>query len=279
MGRLIQARKSRAADCNCLAYNAIQTVPKEHAGVPATKLLLAMQYWEGDRAQAEAALRLMADLQPGFSKDAGVVICCRFDAVINSDLVGYVSKKFPVFTHRSTRQGVGWPFGCNELWFDLMLWIDGQRTVGTLREYKAVFTMESDDAPIVYDWIAQLSAEFDAKRPAQVVGHLLSYDKARPTETEHINGNALFALDLPLLALLRRKQAAPPDFGWDAYMAPHFRKIGWAHTNKIRSLYRLDTATDAILDYWRDRGCAVIHGVKDLSALELTRKRFLAPAG
>jgi len=276
MGLSTPVRKSVNAGCKCLDPRALKVArPK---GVPESKLMIAMQYWDGDKGQAEKFLRLITDMQEGYSTEAGVMISARFDSSIDEKLVEYVSRKFPVVTLVGRRRGTGWPFGCNEVWFETMLWLFGQRRSGRLLEYKAALTLEADDAPLAKDWIKRLSDAFDAARPAHVIGHLHSWDRMndqRKIASFHCNGNALFALSPELERVLVARQGVPANSPWDCHMAPAFKKLGWFSTPAVRSIYNTKGLKLKTFAWMRDRGGAFAHGVKDDSAFEIARRLYV----
>ena len=276
MGLSTPIRKSIRAVCACTDRRALQLArPKS---VAETKLMIVMQYWDGDKPQAEKFLRLITDMQDGYSTEAGVMFSARFDSSIDEKLVEYVSRKFPVVTYVGRRRGTGWPFGCNEVWFDTMLWLFGERRVGRLKEYKAALTMEADDAPLAKDWIKRLSNAFDAARPAHVVGRLYSWDRRNEktkSESFHCNGNAMFALSPELERVLVSTQGVPAGSPWDCFMARAFEKVGWASTMSIWSMYKQKAMTAEVFDWMHRRGGAFVHGFKDSSAIDLARRRFV----
>ncbi len=58
-----------------------------------SKILIALQFWKGDRDMAMKLARLMADLEPKHSDDADVLFISRFDTMQDVDAVKYVSRK------------------------------------------------------------------------------------------------------------------------------------------------------------------------------------------
>lgn len=236
------------------------------------KILLALQYWDGDREQALKLARFIASMEPRHSEIADFMFICRFDSSIDLDTVQEVSRKFNVYTHKSRRQAKGWPYGCNELWFDTMTRIYELKAAKKMPDYKAVLTFEADCSPLVPDWIAQLSAEWD-KRKVTVLGHLSDCGGGH-WDGWHINGNALFSGDMDFLKQIRSLAGCRANSGWDLILAPRFKKMGWSGTEKIVSKYgRKDVCSLAEYETMLTDGTVLLHGFKNDSLLKLVKAR------
>ena len=61
-----------------------------------SKLLLALQYWDGDKEMAMKVARLIADMEPAHNADVDFLFCSRFDCTHDMDSVAHVAKKFRV---------------------------------------------------------------------------------------------------------------------------------------------------------------------------------------
>lgn len=235
------------------------------------KILLALQFWSGDRDRACEVAQLIADLQPRLSSRADFLFAARFDCEIPMDTVKRVSSKFHVhhFVNRHHR-ATGWPWGCNSLWFGTMDYAYTYLVEPKRRsEYKAVLTFEADAAPLCPGWIEQLSDAWDDAQPADVVGPLLHHPG------EHINGNAMFSADHDFLHWIARKVTnCRPDGGWDYLLAPRFKERGWANCPMMRSWWQTPTLTRPAYDSLVDSGAVFLHGVKDGSPLRHVRDRF-----
>lgn len=238
---------------------------------PPSKILIALQYWEGDRSQAMRVARLMADLEPKLCEIADFLFCARFDCEHDLETINYVSKKFTTyhFINRN-RRGQGWPFGCNELWFGTMTHILEQTEAGNMPQYKAILTCEADSFPLCPGWLEVLHSEWDEKK-AQVVGVLLN------SPLEHVNGNALFSGDYKFLDLIARKiSGCTPMGGWDAVLAPTFKKLGWANSYRMRSWWGYKTMPKETYDQLLGEKVVFFHGCKDNTPGEYVRARFLS---
>ena len=238
------------------------------------KLLLALQFWDRDKDQAMRVARLIADLQSGFSEQADFLFVARFDSSQDMKTVEYVSRKFNVQHYINSRyRGAEWPHGCNSLWFGTMDYIYSYRQAGRIPDYKAVLTFEADSCPLHPAWISTLSQEWD-RLDRKMVGHLLGHG---PDGKGHINGNCLVSCDMSYLKWISREVGGcSPQGGWDYLLAPQFRARGWADSPAIRSWYRQPTLSAEQYEIAVGQGCALLHGVKDDSVMDLVRKRFIA---
>jgi len=239
------------------------------------KLLLAIQYWKDDMAQAMKLARLIADLQPSRCEMADFLFVSRFDCGHDVDTEKYVSRKFNVYSFVNKRRGTGWPHGCNDLWFGTIDWIYGMREAKRIPNYKAVFTFEADGAPLVPHWIPVLSNAWDvAQKLAKV--YVLGAHLQFPGS--HINGNGLFSCDHEFIYWLARKKcAASPHCGWDYEMAPEFQKWGWQNCPAIKSYWRCSSFNREQFDKEVSLGVAYLHGVKDSSLLDICRSKYNLP--
>lgn len=235
------------------------------------KILIALQYWDGDKAQALALARFLADLEPRHSDDADFLFMARFDSALDTPTIQHVSRKFNVHSRISRRRAKGWPCGCNDLWFSVMEWAQSMIQARKIPHYKAIFTCEADGCPIQRDWIAQLSLEWDrVNRPTPVV-----MAGALVMPGPHINGNALMSGDMNFLTWIgRRVGGVTPNSGWDYIMRDDFKKRGWADIPRMKSIYNTPTFSpeqyaDMIKNEW-----IWVHGVKDQSLIQMGRDRF-----
>lgn len=246
-----------------------QAFPKTE---PSGKILLALQYWKGDRDQAMRLARFIADLQHGHSDLADFLFVSRFDCGHDDETVKYVSRKFDTHTFISRRRGKGWPHGSNDLWFALIEHVNDQIEKRRFRHYKAVFTFEADCVPLSPRWINHFIEQFDAAnatRPTYVMGALLP-------NGPHINGNALFKCDLAFTRWLSKTvSAAPPRAGWDYVLAGAFAKWGWAVLAGLKSYWNSPSLPESQIEQEFREGTVFIHGIKDDSLLTSARRRLL----
>jgi hypothetical protein len=237
------------------------------------KILLALQFWEGDKGQAMELAKFIADLEPVHNNLADVLFVCRFDSGHDLATVQHVSRKFNTYTWKSRRRGVGWPDGCNELWFSTMEWVHGMIQAKRVPNYKSVFTFEADCAPMTPDWVARMSAIWDRvnqPNPVVMAGALI------PDNGPHINGNAMMSCDPHFTTwLTKRLGGVHPGCGWDFILAKEFQQRGWADVPEMKSFYNTRNYTPAQYIEMVNRGLVWIHGVKDLSLIRMGRERML----
>ena len=235
------------------------------------KILIALQFWDGDRSHALELAKYLADLEPSHCELADFLLAARFDSSQDPLRSTHVSRKFNLHTLISRRRGVGWPDGCNELWFSVMEWAESMIKARKIPHYKAIFTIEADSCPIQRDWLAKLSTLWDkANQKSKIVmaGALVE-------PGPHINGNAMMSTDPKFLTwIARRVGGSPPGVGWDYVMAKDFRRQGWANFTQMKSIYNTPTMSREQFDDMRKNDWIWIHGVKDTSLIHIGREYF-----
>jgi len=235
---------------------------------PSNKLLLALQFWKGDKDQAMRLARFIADLQPGHCEIADFLFISRFDCPQDIETIKYVSRKFDVHHTVCRRRGVGWPGGCNELWFGACEHVYHSIESGKMPQYKAMFTFEADGVPLARNWISRFSELWDESK-CYVAGALLD------SPGIHINGNALFACDLKFLRWVSKTiGSCSATSGWDYYLSKAFKQWGWAAIPEIVSEWQTKTFPVERFEEEIRKGTLWHHGVKDASLLDMA-KNFL----
>lgn len=233
------------------------------------KILLAIQFWKGDKERAMQVARLIADLEPRHSDQADFLFVSRFDCTHDDDTVKYVSRKFNVHTYINRSRGELWPHGCNTLWFGTMDWIFSYGMAERIPPYKAVLTFEADAFPLVPNWVSMLSEEWDQAK-VKILGAMQIYP------ARHINGNAMFSCDPAFLKwIARTKGGCTPHAGWDFILADEFRRKGWADCPKMRSWWGYPTMPRETFEDLTRQGVIFFHGCKDDSIIRHVRERFL----
>lgn len=248
-----------------------QLIPKRR---DTRKLILALQFWEGDRDRAMHLARLIADIEPGKNPRVDFAFVARFDTAPTPEAIQQVSRKFDVWTITGTRHGTGWPHGCNEMALDLFQQAGYRSKPGRpWANHKGIYLIESDVMPMCKDWLQRISDEWDV---AQESGKfLMGAWSAFHSATGHINGNLIARLDIALK--IKGLESCPPKAGWDAYFAPKF----YPHWHKSilqqnHYDYRANIPPEILFS------CvdgvtppAVVHGVKDFSAERQVRDILL----
>lgn len=237
---------------------------------PPDKILLALQFWEGDRDQAMKVARLIADLEVRHSEKADFLFVSRFDCSHDKPTLDHVSRKFNVYTHISRRRETGWPGGCNGLFFGTMDYIYTVNVAKRFPIYKAILTFEADCVPLVPNWISEISREWDRAQPAKMVG---AY---QTNPAGHVNGNCLLSGDIRFLKYLTRDIAGcTPMGGWDYMLREEFRRQGWKDSKMFRSWWGYPTTPPETFEQLLRENVVIFHGCKDSSVVEQVRKRFL----
>jgi len=242
------------------------------------KILLALQFWEKDKADAMRNARFVADLEARHSDLADFLFCARFDCTHDAATVAHVSKKFNTFTFiNKNRRAEGWPFGCNELFYGMVDHVYTQIEAKKMPQYKAVLAFEADGNPMAPDWISRLHSEWDKfhAKGANMVGALIP---PGPPETggKHINGNCMISAEREYLHWIARKiGGCRPTAGWDWVGAPLFQKAGWANCPGMRSFWRSPAMPAHVFDRLRAEGVFFVHGVKDSSIIDLVRSHMV----
>lgn len=243
---------------------------------PSNKILIALQFWEGDKAGALKLANYLADLEPRHTNLADIVLVNRFDCKKDfDDTLKKLSRKFNVFSYTSPQRGVGWPDGCNSLWFGTMEWVYSFMEVGKLPGYKCVFTCEADGAPVLPNWLPLLSAAWDKTQaePKKVfiAGPLVKSEHIE----EHVNGNCLVSGNMKFLHWITRRVAGVPGgCGWDYFMRDAFKQWGWANIPEMVSLYNTPHFSRDEYTAMQKRGLIWVHGDKSNCLVDYGREAF-----
>jgi len=240
------------------------------------KILIALQYWAGDKEQACKLARLLADIEPKMCEYADFLFVCRFDCDHDPGTVKYVARKFKTFTHISKRRGTGWPAGCNGTFFGTMEWFYHKKNLKQILPYKAIFLCEADGIPLSLDWIERLNKQWDESnsgRPVGVAGPWL--ENGPIPDCGHINGNCMMSGDLNFLKwLVVRVSDVHVNVGWDYILAPQFRDRGWIDVPKMKSVWRQPITEEIFLRQIEEK-TIWWHGAKGDDGVKLCRKYLL----
>lgn len=242
------------------------------------RIVLALQFWEGDRDRAMRLAQLIADIEPTKNEHVDFAFVARFDAVPDLDVVQKVSRKFNVWNLRGTRRGTGWPHGCNELALDLLQQSAARSRPGrewSAVTHKAVYLLESDNMPMCKNWLSRISDEWDVAQEAgaMVMGAWSPFH----SPVGHINGNMLVRPDLTLK--LQGVIGCGAQYGWDCYFADKFYPV-WYKSVLMANHYDFKTNIPPEILFSCVDGItppAVVHGVKDHTAELQVRKILFAP--
>lgn len=245
--------------------------------IPSNKILLALQFWDGDRTASLRLADLLADLEPKHSDLADFLFVCRFDSGHDQATIRKVSRKFNVFSYVSKGRGTGWPLGCNSLFSGTIGWFYHKALAGQIPAYKALFTFEGDGIPMRKDWVKGLHEEWDlvnAKKKVFQAGAWIPNGPYGPSGG-HINGNCLLSGDFAFMKWLTRSmESINVAAGWDWIFAPQFRQWGWSDIPKIRSAWRTALTEKDFLAGAEERR-VWHHGIKDDFGIKMCRKHLL----
>lgn len=235
------------------------------------QLLIAMQYWSRDSAQAREVTNFMADLERQHrGDDFTLMLVHRHDCPAPSTAwVADLSRRFDVLVHRSRRFGTGWPHGPNEMWFDLASKFFELQVEGKAPKFHAMLTLEPDDVPLTRMWADAILAEWAALGQPFMLGSFCQHP------APHVNGNLLLTGDIAKLQRVVRIGGAPCHAGWDFHYARKFKDWGAVGGQRILSLWNTPTISPEAVAEHRANGVALLHGVKDNSALDAARKLCL----
>jgi hypothetical protein len=245
--------------------------------IPSNKILIALQFWNGDKAAALALASFLADLEPKHSDLADFLFVARFDTKHDDTTVAKVSRKFNTHTYTSKGRGTGWPSGCNDLFFGTLGWFYHKAAAGQIPNYKAMFCCEADGGPMRKDWIAGLHEEWDrVNTPKGKIGQAGAWLDNGPDGigTGHINGNCLLSGDLVFLRwLVKAVNHVNVNVGWDWILAPMFKARGWSDIPKIRSVWRQPMTEELFLAGMKEK-IVWWHGCKDDALIRFGRKHL-----
>ncbi len=240
---------------------------------PPNKILLALQFWEGDRAKAMQTARLIADLQPKRDDRFDFLFSARFDCPHDMETVRYVANKFAVHTFiNKNRRGEGWPHGPNELWFGTVDHVYDFSQAQRFPQYRAILTFEADAYPLTPSWLSVLLEEWH-KAEAKGVKMLGSM---QPYPAEHVNGNCLISGDSRYLHWISREVGGTsPHGGWDYVLRHEFKRRGWSDCSAMKSYWGSKSSTDTFLNRLSQEGVVFLHGIKDESVVNYVRNRYM----
>jgi hypothetical protein len=186
-----------------------------------------------------------------------------------------LSRKFPkVSSYRAPRFAQGWPAGSNALWISTMEHAALLSERG-LTKANGVLTFEPDCVPARRDWMQVLQNAYE-QRTQPIVGNI-----HRSEIPDHINGNAIFPIDL--LRVFPEIAKTPLTAAWDFHNRELFLRMA-EDTPFIMQYYQRRNLTEAEFVDLQKHGerPALLHGVKDhtaraLAKFYLTGKKTLEP--
>lgn len=226
-------------------------------------LVIALQFYAGDRDRAMRLARFIADLEPSFTYDLEMCFVARFDCPQHTETIEYVSRKMATSQFTTRRELVGWPEGPNGMAYDLFeqmkKWTDDDRW----SHHDGVLLLEPDCVPLRRGWLLELMAVWHGARKMGAV--VMGSWAPSGGKQGHINGNMIVDPHLDLTVLVAK---ATPQLAWDVEFAPLYC-TNWHVTNLILNLFGQIHIPSAKL---RESGAVLVHGIKDDSAWNYVRE-------
>lgn len=188
----------RSPDCIFPRPNAkhVRRLAEWKAIHPKPKLLLALQFWQGDAQAALELTKIITSIEPRFRTDAEFALVARFDVDERAieRIESVASERFNTRVIRSLPgpfQATGWPHGCNALWRSLMLQLAGLQGTPVKTDCNAVLTFEADCIPLRPGWIEALAMQWERSTAGgkRAFGTIVEAGEKMP---RHLNGNAVF---------------------------------------------------------------------------------------
>jgi hypothetical protein len=233
-------------------------------------LIIALQFWEKDFADAMRLASRLAELEDTPRADVEVWLVPRFDAPAPTrEVLAKVATRFNVNVYRTKRRGRGFPAGPNDMVHDV--WMEVHRRCLQERGFKervnGVLLWEADDVPVCKDWLDRLLAEW---KTARQEGKLILGCKM-DSPVPHINGNMIFHPSL--FASIRGLEGCPTVHAWDIFHAEKFLPVAF-ESKLIANFYHAKEVPPSRV--WNKKGAtkyAFVHGVKDGSIFDEALKR------
>jgi hypothetical protein len=237
------------------------------------KLLIVIQYYEGDKESAEDLASLIADLERIQNKEADILIFRRFDASefsrsVRSKLEDKFDKVY--FETCRRRDGKGYPFAPNQMWNDLVTLVAQFAPWKT--NYYAFLPLEADCTPVHPGWIRELISEFRMAKAHSfaAVGHIHN------DPVPHMNGVAVYDINLWRIVGAGKLNGGNPQVAYDIYHARDILPIAQDTASIMFQYQRPTIAADDLFRPWKNGiEPALFHGVKDASAREAVRAKHI----
>lgn len=236
------------------------------------RLLLALQFWDGDSERAGQLADFLCAQEPSPQWRADLLFFARSDAA-KPAWTDHPHPNFQTYFARSARVGTGWPDGPNQLWFGLIEYLRSACRDGRMPRYSGIFTLEPDCIPIRQDWVHLLFQEWH-KRGVDFLGAAMNGPDL--AVAPHTNGNMIVrGSDEVLSAVAEQAAECPKDQAWDVWLYPFLaRNFRVSGSDLIFNCWQSPTIAAAAVYHWRRQGIALIHGVRDDSCLRHAREQL-----
>lgn len=238
------------------------------------KLLVVLQYYDGDKAAVEALGTLISDLERIRNRNADILIFGRADAAeFDPSVKAKLASKFDKVTFlRCRRKGSrSYPYGPNEMFYDLVTLL-GQ-TSPWRDDYFAFLNLEADCTPLHPGWIAELAHAFkDAKAHGYAaIGHI------HENPTPHMNGVAVYDIDIWKLVGSGKLNGGSPNVAFDIDHAKDILPLAVDTAFVMLDFKRPTIAPDDLFKPQKGSNVepSIYHGVKDDTAREAVRAKHI----
>jgi len=238
------------------------------------KLLIIIQYYEGDKAAAEELGALIADLERVRNHLADVMIFRRHDAGdYDTSVIDRLKNKFDkVFVETSRRRDArGYPFGPNQMWADIVTLL-GQ--VPQWRDnYYAFLPLEADCVPVHPGWVGELIGEFRMSKAQNfpVIGHI------QDDPVRHVNGVAVYDTNIWSIVGGNKLNGADPQVAYDVFHRNDILPLAYNTPLIMMQFQRPTILASDLFSRWKNNvEPAIFHGVKDGSARAAVRAKHIA---
>ena len=220
---------------------------------------------------------LICDLEPEKRPDTEFFLCYRRDCPEPALVRAFeerAKRKFGRYKAFMARNfATGHAEGCNALAMSAFMEMSILHSQGICQN-EAFLLFEPDCVPMLSDWLDVLSAEWERAKGLgkEAVGH---WHQMHSPDHLHLNGNAIFRTDFynrhPTL------HGGPGLQGWDFWHRSAYIALS-CDSNYVFQLYGCPTITYEQLEGVLKNGVrpALLHGVKDASARQHIRQKFLA---
>ena len=240
------------------------------------KMLIVLQYYDGDIEAAKELIDLIVDLQPARTDLADFMLFRRNDAQVipESFRLRLLDKFGKVHVTKCRRMNAnGYPYGANEMFYDLL---DLMHYPNWVKSYHSFINLETDCVPMDPDWIRKLCDEFRylCDQDHFAIGQM--NEKPSP----HLNGMAIYSTDFWQRAGGMQIIGGPAGIAYDIAQAKRIIPIS-RDTPLIMLDYNRATITAESLFGAKkgDVSPVLYHGVKDGSARRSVRSFFIEKRG
>jgi hypothetical protein len=209
----------------------------------------------------------------------------EFFLIYRKDVPLWVGKEFekiarPKFERALALQArnydIGWPGGSNMLAMSAMMEMALLFRQGACRS-PAYLLFEPDCVPLAFDWMDQLSAEWEITKgeAKEAFGHWNM--PGGILENLHMNGNAVFRSDF--FDLHPQWTVGSANQGWDFFYRDKYISVS-RDSYAIHQLYNIPSISQEDLEAQTKHGRrpALLHGIKDDSARRAVRMMLFRSA-